>query len=859
MASRFAPHDAMPPAPVIDEPALSGLTQREAAERLRAEGYNELPGTRRRSLGIIALEVLREPMFGLLIAAGGIYLVFGDIHEALILLSFVFVVMAASVYQQRKTERVLEALRDLTSPRALVLRDGVEQRIAGREVVRDDLLLLTEGDRVAADAVLLSCNDLAADESVLTGESMSVNKIPWDGAMPMTRPGGDGLPFVYAGSVLVQGQGVARVTATGARSEIGRIGRALGQVTPSASPLQRETVRLVRVLAFIGFALAIMVIALYGFTRHDWLGALLAGITLAMATIPEEFPVVLTVFLALGAWRISRRRVLTRHVPAIETLGAATVLCVDKTGTLTQNRMSVAALCADGQRHKVDYAAPDSLPEAFHALVEFSILASEVAPFDPMERAFHQLGAHFLADTEHLHHDWTLAHEYSLTPQLRAMSHVWQAAGRDEYVVAAKGAPEAIADLCHFDAAQLDALAQQTASLAQQGLRVLAVARADFRGSEWPVLQHDFPFRFVGLIGLADPVRADVPRAIAECREAGIRVVMITGDYLGTAQAVARQAGFDSTADAMTGDELALLDDAALQRRIMKVNVFARVTPEQKLRLVQAFKACGDVVAMTGDGVNDAPALKAAHIGIAMGARGTDVAREAADLVLLDDDFDSIVQAIRLGRRIYDNLRRAMAYILAIHVPIAGMSLIPLLFGWPLMFYPVHIVFLQFIIDPACSIVFEAEREEPDLMRRPPRDPAAPLFGMRTLVLSLLQGVAVLLIVLAVYAVALARGQGGNEARALAFVSLVVANLGLIFANRSWSHTALTTLRNPNPALWWVVSGAIAALTLVLVVPGLRALFHFGVLHPEDLLLCLAAGVASVAWFEVFKRFGRPL
>ncbi len=832
---------------------VQGLSQAEAAARLDAEGYNELPGTRRRSLLAMGLEVMREPMFLLLVAAGAIYFLLGDVGEAAILLSFVVVVMGTTLYQEQRTERVLESLRDLTSPRALVVREGRQQRIAGREVVRGDMLVLAEGDRVPADAVVLAQRNLRLDESLLTGESAPVGKRAWSGEEASARPGGEGLPYVYSGTLVVQGTAIAEVRATGERSELGRIGKALQTLEPESTPLQRQTRRLVRTLAIVGLSLCVLLIVVYGLTRGDWLAGVLAGITLAMATLPEEFPVVLTVFLALGAWRISRRRVLTRRVPAIETLGAATVLCVDKTGTLTQNRMAVHTLAVDGERFRVPEAGVTAvLPEAFHELLEFGILASEVDPFDPMEQAMRALGQRFLANTEHLHADWELVHEYPLTREIRAISHVWRSTRGEEYVVAAKGAPEAIADLCHLDAGRMAALAQQVGQLSAQGLRVLGVADARFAGPAWPPIQHDFEFRLLGLVALADPLRPTVPAAIAECKAAGIRVVMVTGDYPGTALAIAREAGLDA-GGVMTGDELDRLSDAELQARLPAVNVFARVVPDQKLKLVNAFKARGEVVAMTGDGVNDAPALKAAHIGIAMGGRGTDVAREASSLVLLDDDFASIVAAVRSGRRIYDNLRKAMTYILAIHVPIAGLSLLPVLLGQPLIFFPVHIAFLQFVIDPACSIVFEAEREEPSIMRRRPRPPASPLFGGWNLALSLLQGVGVLVLAYAMFGVALERGLGEGAARALAFTTLVVANLVMIFANRSWERTLLGSLRSPNLSLWLITAAASLCLVLALELPGLRELFRFAPLDRHHLLLAVGIGVASLGWFELLK------
>jgi Ca2+-transporting ATPase len=781
--------------------------------------------------------------------------VLGDVEEGLILLSFVFVIMGITFYQERKTERALEALRDLSSPRALVIRGGQQKRIAGREVVSGDIVLLAEGDRVPSDGVMLWALSMSVDESLLTGESVPVRKASWDGSMETSRPGGDDLPFAFSGTLVVKGQGVMRVTATGINTEMGKIGRALKSVVQEQTPLQRETGRLVTRLAIVGLVLCAIVIVVYGLTRGDWLKGVLAGITLAMAMLPEEFPVVLTIFLALGAWRISQKRVLTRRVPTVETLGSATVLCVDKTGTLTLNRMSIAKIYADGQFYDVSkHTASESFPEMFHEILEFSILASHRDPFDPMEIAFKEFGNRYLANTEHLHGDWSLIREYPLSKHLLALSHVWKSPTGGDYVIAAKGAPEAIADLCHFNEAQMQALAKTISEMAGEGLRVLGMAKAHFHESDLPKEQHDFEFTFLGLVGLADPVRPTVPAAVKECYTAGVRVVMITGDYPGTAQSIAGQIGLAPREEVITGPELDAMPDEELQRRIKTVNIFARVVPEQKLRLVQALKANGEVVAMTGDGVNDAPALKAAHIGIAMGGRGTDVARESAALVLLDDDFSSIVNAIRLGRRIFDNLRKAMAYILAIHVPIAGLSLLPVLFGWPLILLPVHVVFLEMIIDPACSIVFEAEAEEKGVMNRPPRNPSAPLFSAQMILLSLLQGVSVLVVTVVIFAVALSRGHDELDARALSYTTLIIANLGLILTNRSWSRTIPAMMSSPNAALRWVVGGALIFLGLALYVPFLRDLFKFATLHPIDLVICLAAAIVSILWFEGMKQ-----
>jgi Ca2+-transporting ATPase len=797
----------------------------------------------------IVLEIIREPMFLLLVVCGAIYFMLGDRQEASMLLGLVVIVAVITLYQEHKTERALEALRDLSSPRALVVRDGKRVRIAGREVVRGEILVLSEGDRVPADAALVASTNFFTDESLLTGESASVRKTTWDGRA-LARPGGENLPFVYAGTLVTQGQGIGEVLAIGMQTEMGRIGKALQTVSPERSPLQRETSRLVRRLATIAVLLCVVVVIVYGFSRNDWLGAFLAGLTLAMAILPNEFPAVLAIFLALGAWRVSRKRALTRRVPVLETLGAATVLCVDKTGTLTLNQMSVRKLFTNNRFFDV---GESPLPEFTHDVVEYAILASQRDPFDPMEKAIKALGELRLAGTEHLHPSWTLVRQYPLSDELLALSHVWKAPDGEDHVIAAKGAYEAIADLCHLPAEVEQSLHEKVHAMANDGLRVLGVACCRFRPGTLPSHQHDFPFEFVGLLGLADPVRPTVPAAIAECSKAGIRVVMITGDHPQTARSIARQIGLGAFQNVLTGAELEALDDEQLTKRIETTNIFARVVPEQKLRIVRALQKAGEVVAMTGDGVNDAPALKAADIGIAMGGRGTDVARESSSLVLLDDDFATIVEAVKVGRRIFDNLKNAMAYILGVHVPIAGMTVLPVLFGWPLVLLPVHIAFLHLIIEPACSIVFETEPESPDVMRRPPRDPRAPLFGKSLLAQSLLRGTSILVVLLAVFWLTLHRGRGEIEARGLTFATLIVANLGLIIVNRSQTRPLRETLRMPNPAFWWVIAGAVAFSVLVLYAPLLRGLFRIAILHFDDVGLCVAAGIIAVGWLQVVR------
>jgi len=843
--------------PSIDIDSVSGLSSSEVYEKIQHEGYNELPSQQKRSIFWIIFEVIHEPMFLLLVASGLIYFVLGDIQEGMMLMSFVVVIIGITVYQEQKTERALEALRNLSSPRALVIRDGEQKRIPGREVVTGDMLILSEGDRVPADGVLLSSINVTVDESLLTGESVPVRKISWKEGMQVDRPGGDDQPLVFSGTLVVQGQGLVEVRSTGIKTEMGKIGVVLQTVERGETRLKTEISGIVRTIALIGISLCAIIVIVYGLTRFNWIEGFLAGITLAMAILPEEFPVVLTIFLALGAWRISQKNVLTRQIPAIETLGSATVLCVDKTGTITQNRMSVQKFFALGEMCDYDAMGAKSVPDTCHEVAEFSILACKKDPFDPMEKALVQLAEGDFGGTEHIHTSWEHVLEYPLSPDLLAMSNVWRSPDGNEYIIAAKGAPEAIADLCHFDTTMMQDLAVHTNEMAAEGLRVLGVAKASFTITELPGEQHDFRFEFLGLVGFADPVRPQVAEAVRECYSAGIRVIMITGDYPLTAQNIARQIGLENADYCITGAELEKLSDDELRERIGSVTMFARVVPEQKLRIVNALKANGGVVAMTGDGVNDAPALKSADIGIAMGGRGTDVARESSSLVLLDDNFTSIVSAVRLGRRIFDNLKKAMAYIFSIHVPIAGMSLIPVLFNLPLVLLPVHIVFLELIIDPACSIVFESEKEEQNVMKRPPRRNDEGLFTRRTLLLSLLQGAVVLGVVLIVYISALTRGLGEPEARTLTFTTIVIANLFLILTNRSWSETLVTSLRSQNRALWWIFAGTISCLFLVLYLPGLQDLFRFGAVPIIDLIVCAGAGVMSILWFEVYKYWTR--
>jgi Ca2+-transporting ATPase len=831
---------------------ISGLSADAVLEKQTKYGYNELNSQQKHNIFQILLEVVKEPMLALLISISVIYLFLGEQKDAFVLMFAVVGVVGITLFQKRKTERALDALKNLSSPRALVIREGKQIRIPGREVVKEDIMVLAEGDRIPADALVLSSVNLQVDESLLTGESLSVKKTQYEGQDLPKRPGGDNLPYVYSGTLVVQGKAMVRVEAIGADTEMGKIGKALDSIKEEDTLLQKETARLVRYIGSVGLLLCVLIFLIYGLVRGEWITGLLSGLTLAMGILPEEFPIVLLIFLALGAWRISKRNVLTRRMPAIETLGATTVLCVDKTGTITQNRMSLDTIYVEGEYYEI--AEKKILPEKFHSLLEYALLASQEDPFDPIEQEIKKITIDLLANTEHIHKKWQLNKEYAFTKELLSIAHVWESKEMTVYTVAAKGAPETIADLCHFTAEEFDNLEEKINVMANRGLRLLGVAKATFAKTNLPQSQHDFKFEFVGLLGFLDPIRSQVSGALQEAYSAGIRVIMITGDYPGTASFIARQIGLKDPDNFITGAQLEAMSTDELIQKIDSVNVFSRVVPEQKLAIVNALKANGEIVAMTGDGVNDAPALKSANVGIAMGERGTDVAREAASLVLLDDDFTSIIQAVKRGRIIFKNLKEAISYIFAVHVPIAGLAFLPVLFGMPVILLPIHITFLELIIDPACTIVFEADQEDKDVMRKKPRNLKEPLFNRKALFFSLIQGLSVLAITFGIYLITLKTGRGELEARTLTFISLVVGNLIMIAVNLSWSESILSIFKSSNRVMWFVISGTLVSLVLIFSVPWLTDLFHMSKMNLQNVILIIIFGMVVVFWFELMKK-----
>jgi P-type Ca2+ transporter type 2C len=831
----------------------SGLTHAQANDRLHTDGYNELPSQKDKNSLSVLLMVLSEPMLVLLLIAGLLYLVLGEIQDTLLLSSFIVFVIGITFYQERKTEKALHALKNLTSPRALVIRDGEEIHIPGREVVVGDIVIVKEGDRIPADAYVLEEDNLQTDESMLTGESLAVGKNVWNRSHELQNDEEKKKVTVFSGTLVVSGWATLQVYAIGVSTQMGAIGKSLVTIIDEKTLLHKETSVIVRYAAIFGILLCVFVVVLWAITHGNWIEGLLIGLTLSMSMLPEEFPVVLTIFFALGAWRLSKKHVLTRTPAVIETLGATTILCVDKTGTLTQNKMQLSRIYCKGivtELHKNELLEVDN-----KTVLQYAFLASETHPFDPLEKEIHRVmnetkGIDGLLKRVHVH-------AIPLSKEILAVTHIWKEEGSENFIVSVKGAPEAILDLCSLNDEEKTNVHAQVSNMAQDGLRVLGVAHARVNEIPSQMLVKNNHLTFLGLIGFVDPIRESVKDALVSTYKAGIRVMMITGDFPGTATAIAKQIGLRQPNQIITGQEIRLLTFEDLCTRMRSVSICARVIPEQKLAIVNALKANGEIVVMTGDGVNDAPALKSAHIGIAMGERGTDVARESADLVLTNDDFASIVGAVRTGRKIYENIKKAMAYIVAVHIPIAGMATIPIILGFPVVLMPAHIAFLELIIDPACSTVFEAEHAESSIMDHPPRSIKARIFSRSLLTLSVLQGLSVLSVTLFMYFGARYIGRSDNEVRTITFITMVSAYLMLIAVNLSWTNVITSLVRKSTKAFRIIVIGVTVLLFVVLGYQPLLEIFHFSRLQGFDYGISITAGFVCLLWFEGLKVVNR--
>lgn len=801
-----------------------GLSRDQVVIQREKYGENRLPDRENKSIVRLILTIISEPMIFLLLAVVVVYFFLGDWHETVVLALSVVGVVALELYQDSKTERALEALRSLSAPQCQVVRAGEYVTIPSVEVVVGDILIIGEGSRVAADGKLIESSNVAANESILTGESLPVEK----------TTGGQ----VFSGTVITSGHGLVEVTAVGEQTEMGRIGVSLHEINPEKTLLQKEVGRVVRYIAAAAVLLAMLLTLLFWLLRGDFLHGFLAGLTLSIAILPEEFPVVLSVFMALGAWRLAKSNVLARKNQTIETLGGATVLCTDKTGTLTENRMAINQVIAASGEEPSDAQRNE--------IIAYGVLASQKNPSDPMEEAF-------LAATDDLsaiYNGMDIVKEYPLDSHSFSVAQIWGRGGEPE-IIALKGAPEEVFRLCRLPSEQQRRLQEIADDAADDGLRVLATAKAAAKNIE--PSRDDYRYELLGLVGLSDPIRTEAKDAVALAHRAGIKVIMLTGDHAETARRIGREIGLN-TEQVVTGQEFLSMNEKQQRELVKTTEIYSRVAPNVKLAIISALKQNGEVVAMTGDGVNDGPALKSAHIGIAMGQRGTDVAREASSIVLLDDNFASIVQGVRIGRRIFANLQKAVMYIMIVHIPIAALSIAPVLLGWELILLPIHIVFFEFIIDPACTLVFEGEPEDEDAMRQPPRRISQPLFSRAVVLESLAIGGLLALMAVLIHGGMLGSGASSDQARAVTYLTIILANIGMILALSGRKIIRLAVKQRGKNALAIVVVAASVALAAVYSLPFLRNLFKIAPLSPAEFGLAATAAIIASLLAAIVRK-----
>ena len=845
------------PEPAPPENPLTGLSDEEARRRLSQFGPNEIPKRGKRGVGAIVRDVVTEPMVALLIVAGVIYLMIGELRDSMILIASMMVLILITIVQHRKTENALDSLQSLSDPWALVLRGGHRVRIPRREVVPGDIMLLLEGDRVPADGCVVVASELMMDESSLTGESIPVRKREGVPTPSMEPPGPAESPYVFAGTLVVKGTGSAQVLLTGVRTEFGKIGAAVQSLGIPATRLEKETRALVLKIGLLALVSCISVPILYGLLRGSWTTGFLAGVTLAMGIIPEEIPLILTIFFALGAARIAREGVLTRRFAAIEALGSTTVLCVDKTGTLTQNKIAIHTVVTPDGTYELARDAKMTPAPSLVRIVDRGVLASDPNPFDPLDLAFGNLAPAVGVPTLAERPSKVLVHRYPFRSDFPVVGQVWRLNPAEPPVVAIKGAPEFVLSLCGLSPEERASWDTTLDRLAGDGLRLIGVAESRLDEGPVPDRLPTLRFQLLGVVGMEDPVRPDVRAGVKTVQAAGVRVVMVTGDHPRTAAKIARDAGIPVRGPPVTGAEISKATREELRVLLHDATVVARATPEQKLRIVQALQDSGEVVGMTGDGVNDAPALKKADIGIAMGQRGTDVAREAAQLVLLEDSFLSVVAAMRTGRRVVENLKKAVSFLISVHIPMVGLVLLPVVMGFPLLLFPIHIVFLQFLIDPAVSIGFEGEAANPRAMHQPPRSPSAPVYGLRMLGRAVLEGLTLMLASFLVLAITSELGYPEAVSRGLSFTAFVVGTLALMFSARRLDATPGTpTARSEgNPFLLGLALLIGAVMGIALFVPAVSSVFDFSTPPILELSLAIGFGALAGGWRGILRLF----
>jgi len=819
----------------------SGLTNELVTESRRLHGSNTLEMHEDRVLLQVLKEVVLEPMFILLFAACIIYFLVGQYQEGIIMVVSIFIVAGISLFQEYRSKNAVKALKKISAAKAIVLRNGTKIQVATEEIVVGDLLLLEEGEIVAADGLIVTANDFSVNESILTGESFAVTKTAGDNSS------------VYRGTLATSGSAMVKVTSVGLKTMFGKIGLSLKEISVAKTPLQQQIRSFVRNMVWAGAIAFVIVVGFNYYHSGNFVQSFLQGLTLAMSILPEEIPVAFSTFQALGAFRLLRNNIIVKQPQYVETLGSATVICADKTGTLTQNKMSIDYLYDAVNKLSIPVASGANLPQD---LVEYAMWSSETSPFDPMEKAIHELYTK-TAEVDKRKH-FSQVHEYPIGGKPPLMTHIFKNESGDT-IIAAKGAPEGILRQSGLSAEELIHIEEQSLSYARLGYRILGVGKGSWKEKTWPVSQQEFEFEFLGLIAFQDPPKENITQTIKTFHEAGIDVKMITGDYAETALAIAGQIQLDHNHETLTGKEVLSLTQEQLQQKVKRVNIFARMFPEAKLKVIDALKENGEVVAMTGDGVNDGPALKAAHIGIAMGKRGSEVAKSAASLILTDDDLAHMTDAVALGRKIYDNLKKAIQYIVSIHIPIILIVTLPLLLLWKFtnIFSPVHVIFLELIMGPTCSIIYENEPMEPGTMQRPPRKMGASFLSLKQLSISIIQGLMITAGCLGLGYYYMQQGAGETSIRTIIFITLLFCNIFLTFVNRSFTYSVFKTLNYKNNLVLIITGITLVFIAALLYLPAVRDLFSLTVLSSRSIVTCIIVAILSTLWIEIWKLLKR--
>lgn len=818
-----------------------GLTTDQVLQSRNTYGENKVEDKRKNEFLTMVWSLAKEPMLILLIVAAAIYFLTGSQGEGLFMLGAIFVISAISIYQDTKSRNALAELKTLTQPKCKAIRNGVIVEILREEIVIGDYLMLEEGNKIPADGSIREAHDFSVNESILTGESLPVIK-------------NDAEAEVFQGTLVTTGRAIAEIKAIGDQTELGKIGKSLESIEQEPTPLQIQITNFVKKMAIIGGIFFLVVWGLNYIGTQLFLDSLLKALTLAMSILPEEIPVAFTTFMALGAWRLMKMGIIVKRTQTIETLGSATVICTDKTGTITENKMELVSLYV--QVKNSVQAPDDTLDEEGQKLLAMAMWSSEPEPFDPMEVALHEAYGKLAAEDQRP--GFKLVHEYPLEGKPPMMTHVFEnAAG--ERVVAAKGAPEALMALSDLSEDQKTEILKAVDEQAAKGYRILGVGQSDFSDDLFPEKQQQLSFQFLGLVSFYDPPKANIKSVIKSFYEAGIEVKIITGDNAATTQNIARQIGFKGADNILLGDELVAMDDNTLQQKVMQAGVFARMFPEAKLKVINALKAQGQIVAMTGDGVNDGPALKAAHIGIAMGTRGTEIAKQASSLILVDDDLARMVDAVAMGRKIYISLKNAIRYIISIHIPIILTVFIPLALGWtyPNIFTPVHVIFFELIMGPTCSIIYENEPKEKGLLLQKPRPFTSTFFNLKELSVSILQGVVITVGMLLLYQYAVMQAYDEALTRSMVFIGLLSANICLTLVNRSFTHSILTTLRYKNNLVPMIIGTTILLSVLIFIIPGITQFFSLETVNLRQLLISISIGFVFTIWYEGVKFYNR--